>query len=297
MAWSNFDNASALERDILRRALPTMPSSGQADARATYDPAGLATPISIGVTDAIGFTPEGCVDRLALRPLLVGAAWKVLDLLLEEALVQAGVAPDRKAEYTIESKQRRARSRWAGPTQFPAATWRALMAAYSETVEIRHSLVHRRSHTDAAGALVGVDRAGRRLRPLSAVEQEALARMALAAADRALAAAPDSRDDARLLGHLAALTSVHGQTIAAAAVPTVIPEITIIVDPDPADPDRYLVDLSAVRAWIPLPIVNDYADVVVVPRDRPGQELRGRLEDAPATAIEVNPNAPPDWLR
>jgi hypothetical protein len=36
------------------------------------------------------------IERLALRPLLVGAAWKVLDLLLEEELNQAGVPPDQR---------------------------------------------------------------------------------------------------------------------------------------------------------------------------------------------------------
>ncbi len=63
----------------------------------------------------------------------------MLDLLLEEALAQAGVAPDRKAEYTIALKQGLARAGSAGPTQFPAATWHALMAAYAETVEIPQS--------------------------------------------------------------------------------------------------------------------------------------------------------------
>lgn len=135
MAWTDFETATALERDVLRRALPAVPSSGQSHARATLEP-GQPVQAAIGVTETIGATPEACVERLALRPLLVGAAWKVLDLLLEEALDQAGVPPDQRRGYSIEYKQRQVQAGVARPTQLAASVWAPLMAVYDATVAL-----------------------------------------------------------------------------------------------------------------------------------------------------------------
>lgn len=294
MTWNNFDCASALERDILRRALPAIPSSGQSYSRVTYDPA-ATTHVAIGVQDSIGVTPEGCVEQLALRPLLTGAAWKVLDLLLEEALAQSGLTPDQSRGWSVQRKQQEAHKQTGKPAAIEPTAWSALTATYAATVELRHSLVHRRAHTDATGALVGVDAAGQSLRPLTTAEQTALARVVLTAADTVLATAPDSRMEARLLRHLADLTAVHGAAIAAAPIPDVIPEVTAILDPDPADSGRYPLDLPAIRASLPFPGTT-HADIIVAPRDRPGQELHGHLEKAPDSLVTIDLDDPPKWL-
>lgn len=276
--------------------MPAVPSSGQTSARATLE-AGKPVVAGISVNETLGATPEGCVERLALRPLLVGAAWKVLDLLLEEALDQAGVAPDLRRGFSIKSKQGHARSASARPAQIATSVWAPLMGAYDATVEIRHSLVHRRAHTDATGALVGVDGAGQPLRPMQPVEQEAFARAALAAADQVLMPSVDARSEARLLSHLADLAGLHGLLVAAgAAIPSVLPELTVIVEPDPANPGQYLLDVPDVRARNPFRASTDIADLIVIPSDRPGQGLRGRLEDAPDVVSAIDPDAPPLWL-
>lgn len=295
MAWTDFDTATALERDVLRRALPAVPSSGQSCARATLEP-GQAVRTAIGVTETIGTTPEGCVERLALRPLLVGAAWRVLDLLLEEALDQAGVPPDQRRGYSIDFKQHQAQGAAVRPTQLAASVWGPLMAAYDATFEIRHSLVHRRVHTDATGALVGIDRSGQTLRPMPPNGQEAFARAALGAAEQALATTSDARSDARLLRDLADLAALHGHSVTTAGVPDVVPELTVFVDLDPAHSGCYMLDMADVRARNPFRAGGDHADLIVAPRDRPGQELRGRLEDAPNAVVAIDPDAPPPWL-
>ncbi len=128
-------------------------------------------------------------------------------------------------------------------------------------------------------------------------EQEAFARAALDASDHVLAAASDTRVEARLLRHLAHLAALHRHPVSAAAIPTVVPELTVIVHPDPTDPHRYLLDVPEVRARNPFPASGDCADLIVSPRDRPGQELRGRLEDAPDAVVAIDPDAPPLWLR
>jgi len=101
--------------------------------------------------------------------------------------------------------------------------------------------------------------------------------------------------EARLLRHLADLTAVHGAAIAAAPIPDVIPEVTAILDPDPADSGRYPLDLPAIRASLPFPGTT-HADIIVAPRDRPGQELHGHLEDAPDSLVTIDLDDPPKWL-
>jgi hypothetical protein len=38
------------------------------------------------------------------------------------------------------------------------------------------------------------------------------------------------------------------------------------------------------------------AQLIVQLQDRPGQELRGRLEHAPDQVVSIDPAAPPSWL-
>lgn len=294
MSWSDFDVASALERDVLARALPIFPPTGTY-ARATYDATAERTQVAIGVTDSLGPTAEGCIERLALRPLLVGAAWKVLDILYEEALRQRCIPPNNRGLYSIAAKQRRARRGIARPRQFPSSVWIPLMALYANSVELRHSLVHRTVRIDASQSLIGVRESGHALRSLTVDEQEAFGRAALLAASVAVGGA-DIRDDARLLGHLAVLAAVHRRQVAGATAPRVVPEITVMVDPDAMDPRLYAFDAPAIRAWLPFPDARDFVDMIVIPRGRTGQELRGRLEDAPDAVLRFDPDAPPPWL-
>ena len=94
-----------------------------------------------------------------LRPLAFGTAWKVLDLLIELALWQAGLGTS--GWMTIAGKIRHARGA-AGdcvPLSNDTALWIALTAAYAGTEEVRHSLVHRLAEVDqATGELTGRDR-------------------------------------------------------------------------------------------------------------------------------------------
>jgi hypothetical protein len=215
----------------------------------------------------------------------------VLDLLLEEALRQAGL----KRRMSIDAKARKAGTRTGRPPSISVMAWAALMDVYVETVQLRHSLVHRHVHTTAAGSLVGVDENGNQLAPFSSSEQEALARAVLMAADMAPAASVDPRAEARLLSHLAHLNRVHGNSLTASEFPAVIPLIRVIVDLDASTPDRYRLDIPAIRER-QLFKESKWIDLVVAPRDRQGQELWGRLEEAPDAVVALNPDVPPGWL-
>ena len=194
VSWQDFAAKSALQRDTLERAMSLVATSTDDD---WTDLINMADPDDPGdltiVPDSIvaGATPESCVELLALRPLLFGTAWTVLDFLLEEALAAAGETPDlAKGNWSIDRKRRYARAGAGQPATISTDAWQALMLTYAETSELRYSLVHRAAFTDlATQALVGHNRNGGRLRPMTVDEQEAFVRAVLRAAGLVTAAA------------------------------------------------------------------------------------------------------------
>lgn len=232
MTWADFDSDSSLERDLLSRALPLVPTASDGSSGVVIDMAANTAKAAMTFNATIGPTPGGCVKLLAIRPLLVGAAWKVVDLLFEHALADVGLTPDMPRGWSIKRKVSHAAAGDAQPTQFVAATWSALTKTYAETAELRHSLVHRRAHIDAMDALVGVDDAGAPLRPLSADEQEALARAALRSAEIVTSPTADERTAPDLDRQLNLLAGVHGEALPMVTMTDSLPEITAILDPD-----------------------------------------------------------------
>lgn len=295
MSWIDFELSSALERDLLQRALPLLPTMSDGSSRAIIDLAADSADVAMSVIETLGPTPAGCIELLHLRPLLVGAAWKVVDLLPETALDEAGFQADNARRWTINSKITHATAGDGRPEALNVQVWRALTRMYVETEQLRHSLVHRRAYTDASSALVGTDGSGGQLRPLAAVEQEAFVRSALRAAQLVIATKPDSRVEADLIRQLGALAGVHGQPLPAVALLDSLPEITVVVDPAAGGADGYVLDVPALLRRQPFQGVT-HADLVAQFRDRPGQDVRGRLENAPKEIVIIDPDSPPTWL-
>ena len=299
MSWQDFADDTALERTLLEQALPLVATESTGAWRAEVDMTRLDLTVSaqLGFAETIGPTPEGCVELLQIRPLLLGTAWKVLDLLLEQGLAAAGeVAPGRNGRWQIAQKVDRARVAAGRPVVLDASCWQALAATYVETFELRHCLVHRAVFVDpATRALAGHDTQGAALRPVDPQEQEAFIRAVLRAAQLVLAPAPDVRVTLDLRRHLDALVGVHGVVLPPVPDYEVLREITAIVGPDPAAPGRYVLDVPALRARVGL-AAEASADLIVRLQDRPGQELRGRLEHAPNAIVQLDPATPPAWL-
>jgi hypothetical protein len=168
------------------------------------------------------------------------------------------------------------------------------MTTYVETVEIRHSLVHRRAYTDTSGTLTGPTPAGATL-TMSPSEQEAFGRAVLRSAELVTAAQPDDRVAADLAWQLAALSALH--PVQLHVVPRIgpLPELTVILVPGTAPDGTYLLDLPTVRHRSPLGTTS-VADLVIQFHGRPGQELRGRMEKAPSEQVSIDPDRPPSWL-
>ena len=75
--------------------------------------------VALNLGDTIGPTPTGCIELLQVRPLLVGTAWKVLDLLLETALDLVPLRRDRNHHWSIDAKVKHARANTGRPPAIP----------------------------------------------------------------------------------------------------------------------------------------------------------------------------------
>jgi hypothetical protein len=142
---------------------------------------------------------------------------------------------------------------------------------------------------------VGIDEKGMPIRPLSVDEQEAFVRAILRAAELVTAAAPDDRGKADLFHQLGVLRGIHGQQLPAVGLRDALPEITVIMHPDTQESGGYTLNVSALHARQPFDGTT-HADLILQFSDRPGQDLRGRLEDAPDGTVTINPEHPPSWL-
>jgi hypothetical protein len=207
------------------------------------------------------------------------------------------VPPDRNnGNWSIDGKKQHARAGTGRPSTLKAGTWRALMLTYAGTSELRHSLVHRAATTDpATQALVGHDKNGGRLRPMTVDEQEAFVRAVLRAAGLVTAAAVEERHEDDLVHQLGRLAGIHRVALPRLPADLRLSRLTVIIPADSANPGRYVLDVAAVKAKWGQPH-RRWVDLIVQFPDRPGQELRGRLEHAPDAVISVDPAAPPPWL-
>ncbi|MFD7451761.1 hypothetical protein [Kitasatospora sp. NPDC059827] len=294
MTWSDFEVDTGLERDILERGLPLAPTQGDGTSGASIVMATRSWHIALAMADGTSGTPQDCISLLRIRPLLFGTAWKVLDLLFEEALRQAHVRPRQNGRFSISSKEQQARQAAAGPAFVPADIWQAAMLCYADTVELRHSLVHRNAYTDTSESLIGHDASGQTLRPLAPAEQEAFVRMALRMAETVISQQQNPRKEADLRGQLSTLSALHGMVFAPAAAIERVPEIRAAVSPETNG--DYLLDVPYLRANTPFPAAH-YIDLIITFSDRPGQALRGQLEEAPNQIATIDPRQPPSWLQ
>jgi hypothetical protein len=209
---SDFLDDVALELVVIEKVAPLLVTEGPV-AESTYDPASDYMNISLTINSIIGgMSLTEAVEKLGIRPLAFGSAWKVLDLLLEYALAAAGMVPRDRRRWTITEKASHAQAGagLASPLSNDPVLWKQLLAAYVATEEVRHSLVHRRATVGAGGELTGVDRAGAALRPLSKDEQVHFMRAVQRTVSYLQQTTLTSRDEAALLGELEQLSALTG---------------------------------------------------------------------------------------
>ena len=123
-----------------------------------------------------------------------------------------------------------------------------------------------------------------------------MAKATIRARSIALAPTADSRSEADLIYHLNMLTPWHGiTTLPPTAQANPVPDVTVTINAKPGAPNVFTLDVGDLKQRLPSNVT--VADLVIIPRGRPGEELFGRLEDAPDMQIDIDLNNPPGWLQ
>jgi hypothetical protein len=219
---SEFEDDTAFDRYVLDRATPLLPREAGTsfielgDGNSTSVAVGVQpVTVRLGVVDSMGSGG----DQLGpgdIRPLLFGAAWKVLDQLVELCLELANVAHDRRWDYSIsfkESAATRGTVTAAPPFDGRSDLWTRVLRSYASTAALRHSLVHRRlSVNRSTGELAGVARPGESApTPLSADEQSAFIQMTIGVAEGVIGEELQTRRADQLGWAMDQITVLHGQ--------------------------------------------------------------------------------------
>lgn len=290
-AWAaDYLDDISFELLVISRCSPLMDTTQQASA--TYNMQTNQMLVSMAITDTAGMTLRQAVDKLGMRPLAFGAAWKCLDLLLEHALAADGHAGSGKAgRWHIAEKIRHAQALHgqAKPLSSSPDVWKRLTAVYIATEQVRHSLVHRSAKTDANNNLVGVDEAGAPLRPLTVTEQEAMLRVAQRVADTMQTGVMSPREETALMAEFDTMAAVTGLPTAGAVVvrhPPVLIDVPVLHGQE--------INLAAVKARLrgTFPAVGE-----IDMRFQLGDDTwTAYLEEVPDDTVTFDPEAL-DWLR
>jgi hypothetical protein len=292
---SDFEDATAFERYALDSASNLVPAVGTA----SVDLRGTSRTFASGFNDDL--TLGGRQQLLAdLRPLLFGAAWKVLDLLVELALRGAGEQPDRQhgTEWTIERKKALAfqHSGVCPPLSSEATLWKALCDLYVSTLETRHSLVHRWIRVDpGSGDITGTDRNGASFPTFTAEHQEAFIQVARAAAASVISGSLSPRQRDTLLWQLARLQGHHGHQALGGVEPGLVPRLIADVQRQGTD---WIMDVPSLLQQARAAFSQaEQFDVELHVPDGSDIVYEGELETAPQRPQVIDPASPPPWLK
>jgi hypothetical protein len=303
---TEFEDDTAFERYVLDRATPLLPRSqtasvielGAADSTRVAVGVQPAT-VHVGATDSAG----SAGDKLStddIRPLLFGAAWKVLDQLIELGLELTGVSHDKKWGYSIKFKVLQAESGRVAPVPSLGGRpdlWSRVMKTYASTEVLRNSLAHRRLIVDqSTGDIDGVPIPGESVpKALTVGEQSAFCRVAGGVAEAVIDAELSTRRADQLSWALDQLTSRHRQpSFGASPADGLIP--VVIVRPSPGPSNELTLDFARIgdHARAAVSGVSHYDLKIHLPD---GRVLTGPMEDAPSGPVTFSVERPPGWLR
>jgi hypothetical protein len=285
---ADFEEETAWEKTVLSLATPLMPLSASGavlDLRTKNITISLSEPVS-----------EEAVAELrnSLLPLLVGAAWKVIDLGLELSFAMAGLTPRRGGHrWLIDEKSQLASAHSGILPGFSASSdlWQAIGSLYAGTQEIRHALVHRRVHVDPSTLdLIGFDTQDCKLLPLSYDEQMAFCRLSQRLAETIIEGTLSQRVEADLRGQLAVLQRHHG--VVGLGSPAARPPVQMIDSLPPTQDVDVPYILGEAQRTFP---GAQYVDIELYLAD--GGVLAGELESAPQAVVKIDLSALPNWLR
>lgn len=290
---ADLEDDTAFERLFLSTAYP-LANSGVWESAGTYDLARRKVVKQLrGALDNLGTTPESARELLLIHPLAFGAAWKVLDLMLEYAFEASGQMPKSGKRWTIAEKVqlgRKAAGQADPLTNYPPV-WKALSSLYAETYETRHSLVHRRVERLPDASLVGVDDQGNSLRPLTLEEQESACYAAQRAVDAVIRGAISDRERSDLAWRLDKLAPVHGAgTVGGRQVSVVLRYEAPVADPNGV----FELDGTLMKQQLGPTGTAQWIEVVF---ESAVGALVAQLDDIPDGIHSVDSRKPPAWAQ
>lgn len=238
----------------------------------------------------------GSLDRVInnLRPLLFGAAWKVLDLAVEVGLHEHGADV---SDLSIKRKCRDAATAAVRPFDRDRSLWTVIAAVYSGLEQARHCLVHRDFELASTGDMTKLrSKSNAPVRELTTSEQVAFCRLARRTASVIRLGYLDPRDRMDLVASCDSLVAHHcGPRLGGGAIVTRPPRVLVNAS---RVADEWIVDIDRARSattstWIDVP----YCDLEVFFPNTAFSSFHGRLEEAPSGAtVVVRPSEAPDWL-
>jgi hypothetical protein len=298
-----FEEETAFERLALDRALPLVaPDTGVT----TLDLRGqeirqhaTIQPVTMGVSvfDTVGGSGRAALVA-DLRPLLFGAAWKVIDLAVEWAMHEAAIPPAGDGHYKIGPKTRAAGAGISplAPFGIPSVAWDVTLAAYASTEVLRNDLVHRRATVLPDGALMPTQVPGGSTgKPLTAEQQESFCRVAQRLARALIEQKLEPRVEADMLSHLERLTDQHSRPVTG-GVSSSVGILRVAVKPFVDDDENLALDVPAIRIRAQRVNPGPYYDLQIhLPN---GEVLEADLERLPDAVISIDPaNLEPAFRR
>lgn len=287
-----FEDATAFEMYALGRLLP---QQREEDAGIIVLHEGKIIASAVARSDPSGATVDCLKDELA--PLMFGAAWKILDLLVEWSLFGAGLRPKNGSTWPIAEKQRLALGGQCSCVVLGCSqpVWNCLLQAYAATVEHRHCLVHRTADVNSAsGALTGVHSNGKPLTPISREEQIAFAHAACVVARGVGGEGLTQRLEDHLKHYLNQLAEHTGASAFDTPGASAAAQIEVSLQPQNG---KLLLDVPWVmRARSAFPSIAHF-NLLITVADGSGRQLFGHVERCPEGLSIVDLDALPTWLQ
>ncbi|WP_336269506.1 hypothetical protein [Vreelandella arctica] len=290
-----FIEATEFERLALDRYLPLIGEEpGDTwDFRQAMEGSG---PICLQVHFVTEVSRRDDALRAALLPLVFGAAWKVLDLLLELAFSRAGRKPDQERGWSIKKKCRLAKQ-GAGDISLlgtEALTWQAIAQLYAETAEHRHCLVHRTASFSVSPLqLTGTSQAGALL-PLDEQELYAFIHLAQLVADGVRNGGVSQRSVDHLHLCLRKLERHTGVKMEEGA--PLQPPLNARIALELNSHGLWLADFAYLHEQLARRAPHQHVDVRIEIPGESGYELFGHVENIPQQTVTIDLSKLPDYL-
>jgi hypothetical protein len=290
----DFDDATAFELLLLQTIL----EAGESSSQDTLDLTCPSGKITIHICSEVAMSDNDVnALKVKLLPLAFGAGWKIVDLLIEYEIAQAGLNPTC-SRIPIKQKKNYSLNRTIQGTgiRCEQQTWNCLLDLYAHTAEHRHCLVHRTAQVDwATGALNGIDENTKQaLVTLTREEQLAFANSAVLAAKGFLNGGIRKRCEAFLKFYLNQLANHSRAGIISGAS---APRTVAVKIPLERDEQGWFVDLEVQLKKLSRQQLTDYYDILIANPAKPSLKMQADSESMPHQKTYIDLNSPPGWLR